>query len=142
MERMATAKRTAPARSKMAVTKTITELTEAIATTDAALEELNARQTTFLQNSYVSQKVHHRIYGDGIVVEQKEDILKVSFPKTDTTRSFVIHGKFVNRPVFDNDEEVIAAFSEFADRRQTIMHLKQERMRMEKQRAALMLSDS
>lgn len=133
---MATVRRTTATRPK-AVTKTVTDLTVSIAVLDAKLEEMNTKQTAFLQTTYISQKVHHKTFGEGVIVEQKEDIIKVSFPESGLTKAFVIHQKFVNRPVFDNDEEVIAAFSEFADRRQSINHLKQERIRLEKQIAEL-----
>jgi len=132
---MATVRRTTPARSKTAITKTITELSESIATLDTTLEEMNAKQTEFLQTSYISQKVHHQAFGEGIIIEQKEDIIRVSFTEQGLTKAFVIHRKFTNRPVFENDDEVISAFSDFADRRLAINHLKQERIRLEKQRA-------
>ena len=106
------------------------------------LEEMNVKQTAFLQNSFVSQKVYHNTLVYGVIIERKEDIIKVSFPESGSAKSFVIHHKFINRPVFDNDKEVISAFSEFADRRQSIIQLKQERLRLEKQRATLMLTSS
>lgn len=139
---MATVRRTTAARPKAAVTKTISQLTASIAALDAKLEEMNEKQAAFLQNAYVSQKVHHNTYGEGVIVEQKEDIIKVSFTESGLVKAFVIHHEFVNRPVFENDEEVITAFSEFADRRQNIVQLKQERIRLEKQRAALTLTSS
>jgi len=139
---MATVRRTTAARPRAAVTKTISELTASIEALEARLEEMKEKQEAFLQTSFVSRKVHHNTYGEGIILEQKEDIIKVSFAESGLTKSFVIHQKFVNRPVFENDAEVIAAFSEFADRRQEIIQLKQEHIRMEKQRSALMLTSS
>ena len=134
---MATVRRTTAARPKAAVTKTITELTASIAELDARLEELNEKQAVFLQNSFVSQTVNHRTFGEGVIEEQKEDIIKVSFAESGLVKSFVIHQKFANRPVFENDEEAITAFSEYADRRMSINHMKQEKARLEKQRAQL-----
>ena len=136
---MATVRRTTAARPRAAVTKTIAELTASIAQLDAKLEELKGKQTAFLQNSFVSQKVYHKTFGEGVIIEQKEDIIKVSFPESGNVKSFVIHRKFVNRPVFEDDEEAISKFSEFADLRQSMIHLKQERIRLEKQRKELML---
>ena len=134
---MATVRRTTAARPKAAVTKTITELTASIAELESRLEELNEKQAVFLQNSFVSQTVNHRTFGEGVIVEQKEDIIKVSFAESGLVKSFVIHQKFANRPVFENDEEAITAFSEYADRRMSINHMKQEKARLEKQRAQL-----
>jgi len=134
---MVTVRRTTAARPRTAVTKTITELTASIAELDAKLEELKGKQATFLQYSFVSQKVRHNTYGEGVIVEQNEDIIKVSFAECGLTKSFIIHQKFANRPVFINDEEAIIAFSEFADRRLFINHLKRERLRLEKQRSLL-----
>ena len=136
---MATVRRTTAARPRTAVTKTITELTASIAELDAKLEELKGKQTAFLQNSFVSQKVYHKTFGEGVIIEQKEDIIKVSFPESGNIKSFAIHRKFANRPTFDNDAEAITAFSEFADLRQSMIYLKQERIRMEKQRNKLEL---
>ena len=139
---MATVRRTTAARPRTAVTKTITELTASIAELDVKLEELKGKQAAFLQYSFVSQKVRHNTYGEGVIVEQNEDIIKVSFTECGITKSFIIHQKFVNRPIFEKDAEVITAFSEFADRRQSIVQLKKERIRLEKQRAALTLTSS
>lgn len=134
---MATVRRTTPARTKAATDKLILQLTRSIKTLHANLEDLYAKQELFLQTSYVSQKVQHKVFGEGVIVEQKEDIIKVSFFKTGVQKAFVMHRKFTNRPIFENDQETITAFSEFADRRLSITHLEQEKIRLEQQRAEL-----
>ena len=134
---MATVRKTTATRTKAAVLKSMAELTHSIEMIDAKLEEMTAQQEEFLQKSYVSQKVSHKTFGEGVIVEQKEDIIKVSFAESGLTKAFVIHHKFTNRPIFEQDEETITAFSDFADRRLLINHMKQERIRLEKQRTEL-----
>lgn len=135
---MATARRTTPAKLK-AAEKSIVQIRESVEEVNRKLEALHAMQTAFLESSYVSQKVHDKTFGEGVILEQKEDIIKVSFPESNTVKFFVIHRKFRNHPVFENDGEAVAACSDFADRRQNIALLQQERITLEKQLAALEL---
>lgn len=50
-----------------------------------------------------------------------------------TLEPILIHRNYANRPQLEKDEETITAFSDFADRRLSINHMKQERGRLEKQ---------
>jgi len=135
---MATVKRTTPVRTRAATQKLIEQLTESLEAIEVKLKDMLVKQEAFLQISYVSMAVRHNTYGEGIITEQNEDIVKVNFPNTGFTKTFVIHRKFTNRPTFEQDEETITAFSEYADRRLAINHLKQEKIRLEKQRAEML----
>lgn len=134
---MATVRRTTPVRSKAATEKMIAQLTQDIETLDTKLAEMSKEQEQFLQGSYVSQKVQHPSFGEGTIIEQKEDMITVSFQKSGLIKAFLIHRKYTNRPQFEKDEEIITAFSDFVDRRLTINHMEQERIRLEKQRVEL-----
>ena len=134
---MATVRRTTPVRSKAATEKMIAQLTQNIEALDTKLSEMSNEQEQFLQGSYVSQKVQHPSFGEGTITEQKEDMITVSFSKAGLVKAFLIHRKYANRPQFEKDEETITAFSDFVDRRLSINHMKQEKARLEKQRAEL-----
>ena len=134
---MATVKRTTPVRSKAATDKMIAQLTQDIEALDMKLAEMSKEQEQFLKGSYVSQKVQHPSFGEGTVTSQKEDMITVSFSKDGLIKAFLIHRKYTNRPHFEKDDEIITAFSDFVDRRLSINHMKQEKARLEKQRAEL-----
>lgn len=135
---MATVRRATPVRTKAATEKMIAQLTQDIEVLDAKLAEMSKEQEQFLQYSYTSQKVKHPSFGEGTIIEQKEDMITVSFSKDCFVKAFLIHRKYTNRPQFEKDEETIASFSDFADRRLSIKHMKQEKIRLEKQRAELL----
>jgi len=134
---MATVRRTTPARSKAATEKMIAQLTQNIEALDVKLKEMSKEQEEFLQNSFVTHKVQHSVFGEGIIIEQREDMITVSFSKAGLAKSFLIHRKYTNRPQFEKDEETIAAFSDFVDGRQSIHLVEQEKIRLEKQLAEL-----
>ena len=134
---MATVKRTTPVRSKAATDKMIAQLTQDIEALDMKLAEMSKEQEQFLQGSYVSQKVQHPSFGEGTIIEQKEDMITVSFSKDGVIKAFLIHRKYTNRPHFEKDDEIITAFSDFVDRRLSINHMKQEKARLEKQKSQL-----
>lgn len=130
---MATIKKIAETRAK-----SVCEITVMLAELDTKLEALNAKQAAFLERSYVSRKVWHKTFGEGIVVKQREDVLTIHFEGCDLTKSFVIHEKYMNRPCFEDDDEVIADFTEYGNTRQTVIQLRQEKARLEKKRAVLL----
>lgn len=135
---MATVRRTTPVRTKAAKEKLIAQLTQDMEALDTKLAEMNKEQEQFLQCSYVSRKVQHPLFGEGTITEQKEDMITVSFSKDGLIKAFLIHRKYTNRPKFEKDEETIAAFSDFADRRLAISHMSQEKTKLEKQRGEIM----
>ena len=135
---MATVRRTTPVRTKAATDKMIAQLTQDIEALDTKLADMSKEQEQFLQGSYVSQKVQHPSFGEGTIISQNEDMITVSFSKDGLVKAFLIHRKYTNRPQFEKDEETITAFSDFVDRRLTINHMKQEKARLEKQKAELL----
>lgn len=62
--------------------------------------------------SLLNVQVTHKQYGTGVVIAQKDNTIKVRFPE-DLEKSFMIHAKFAARPTFEDDEQVVAAFTEF-----------------------------
>lgn len=66
--------------------------------------------------SLVGIKVESQEYGPGTVISQSEkdaNLIKVQFDSCEKT--FRIHRKYSKRPKFENDEETVAIFTEYAD---------------------------
>ena len=66
----------------------------------------------FRSISLLNVRVTHKQYGTGIVIAQKENTIKVRFPEG-LEKSFIIHTKFPARPTFEDDEQVVDAFTEY-----------------------------
>ena len=66
----------------------------------------------FRSISLLNVRVTHKQYGTGIVIAQKENTIKVRFPEG-LEKSFIIHTKFSARPTFEDDEQVVEAFTEY-----------------------------
>ena len=66
----------------------------------------------FRSISLLNVRVTHKQYGTGIVIAQKENTIKVRFPEG-LEKSFIIHTKFPARPTFEDDEQVVEAFTEY-----------------------------
>lgn len=64
--------------------------------------------------SLVDVEVLHKIYGKGIITSQKINQITVKFENVE--KRFMIHKQYVpNLPTFENDEEVLEAFTTYAD---------------------------
>ena len=66
----------------------------------------------FRSISLLNVRVTHKQYGTGVVIAQKENTIKVRFPEG-LEKSFIIHTKFPARPTFEDDEQVVEAFTEY-----------------------------
>ena len=66
----------------------------------------------FRSISILNVRVTHKQYGTGIVIAQKENTIKVRFPEG-LEKSFIIRTKFPARPTFEDDEQVVEAFTEY-----------------------------
>lgn len=62
--------------------------------------------------SLLNVQVTHKQYGTGVVIAQKDNTIKVRFPD-DLEKSFIIHARYAARPTFEDDEQIVAAFTEF-----------------------------
>ena len=69
----------------------------------------------------IDVQVTSKQYGTGIVIGQNADTIKVKFENVE--KSFVLNAKYSSRPRFENDDEVIAIFTSFADNKERIKKL-------------------
>ena len=67
-------------------------------------------------------------YGTGIVIDQKVNRITVRFP--DIEKSFILDQKFTGRPRFEDDEEIVAAFTEYGRQQQRIEKIQGEMKRV------------
>ena len=63
--------------------------------------------------SLVNVEVKQATYGTGVVIRQNINMITVRFSQVE--KVFQIHKKFTMRPTFENDEEIVEAFTEYAD---------------------------
>ena len=75
--------------------------------------ELEKRAEELSQISLINVEVIHHVYGKGIVVEQEKNHLTIRFGSCEKT--FVIHERYIGRPVFEDDEKIIQAMTEYGD---------------------------
>ena len=71
-------------------------------------------------------------YGDGVVIEQDINRIKVKF--AEIIKVFVLDKKYSVRPRFADDEEIVTAFTIYADALEHIKALQKERECLEKER--------
>lgn len=62
--------------------------------------------------SLIGVEVTSKQYGTGTVIDQKINLIRVKF--ADVEKSFVLDKKFTARPTFENDDEIVTAFTEYA----------------------------
>jgi len=74
--------------------------------------------------SLLNVQVNHKKYGDGIIIAQKVNQITIQF--SDIEKIFMIHKKYGMRPTFENDTEVVEAFTVYADTADKIESLKRQ----------------
>ena len=74
--------------------------------------------------SLIGVQVSSSEYGFGTVVEQNINKITVQF--SDGTKRYVLDKKYSSRPRFENDEEIVSAFTEYAAAREQIDRLNEE----------------
>ena len=62
--------------------------------------------------SLIGVEITQSLYGKGTVVRQKANMVTVQFAEVEKT--FVLGNKFPARPRFENDDEIVDAFTQFA----------------------------
>ena len=82
----------------------ITELEDAI-------HDLDVKMELFEEISLLGVEVTQKMYGVGTVIEQEGSKITVQFPEK--TTSYFINKQFTMRPRFENDDEIVEAFTEF-----------------------------
>lgn len=101
--------------------KRIEELENEIRTLEMSVEP-------YKDISLLNVEVLHKSYGAGIIVKQKLNQVTIKFENVE--KNFVIHKKYAMRPTFENDAEVIEAFTTYADTMDRIESLKRELLRI------------
>ena len=74
--------------------------------------------------SLIGVQVTTAQYGVGTVIEQDVNKIKVRFGEIE--KSFVLDKKYVSRPRFEDDEEIVSAFTEYGELQNEIQRLKRE----------------
>ena len=100
------------------------QLQERIDTLMAEIESLELSLPDVSDISLMNVEVKSKLYGTGTVIEQEDNKIKVQF--SDTTKTFILDRKYSMRPTFENDEEVVEAYSEFSAITERLRVLRQQ----------------
>ena len=95
----------------------ITELEDAIHSLDVQME-------LFEEISLIGVEVTQKMYGNGTVIAQEGSKITVQFPAK--TTAYFINKQYTMRPRFENDEEIVEAFTE-------LDNLKAQKAKLEKE---------
>ena len=74
--------------------------------------------------SLIGVEVTANNYGVGTVIEQDVNKVKVHFAETEKT--FILDKKYSSRPRFENDEDIVSAFTEYGQIQEQIKRLQRE----------------
>lgn len=77
------------------------------------IHALELRVAELSSISLLNVQAQHKQYGTGIVVAQKTPTITVQFEGA--TKSFIINKKYPARPTFEDDADIVAAFTEYDD---------------------------
>ena len=88
------------------------ERLEKISALESEIAELEQQCAECEEISLLDVQVTSEQYGVGTVIRQNADMITVRFPEME--KSFVLNKKFKARPTFENDEDVVAIFTEYA----------------------------
>ena len=110
-----------PSLSSEEIARLEAERNEKIAELKDEISQLELKCSDVDEISLINVQVTSKQYGVGIVVEQNADKIKVKFNSAE--KSFVLNAKYLSRPTFENDDEIIAIFTEYADNKERIKKL-------------------
>ena len=96
-----------------------------IETLDREIRTLELSIEPYRDISLIDVEVSHAKYGAGVIIRQNVNQVTIAFG--DLEKVFVIHKKFMMRPVFENDSEVVEAFTAYSDTLDRIDRLRTER---------------
>ena len=95
---------------------------------DREIRSLELSVEPYRDISLTDVEVSHIKYGTGVIVGQNVNQITVRFG--DLEKVFVIHKKYRMRPVFENDNEVVEAFTAYSDTLDRIERLRSVRDRL------------
>lgn len=80
---------------------------------ESQIHELEVSLEPYESISLMNVEVFQAKYGNGIIVAHNHDKIKVRFENEE--KSFVINRKFSMRPTFENDKDIVDAYTEYSD---------------------------
>ena len=100
---------------------------------ESAIHQIDVGIDEYREISLLGVEVTQDKYGTGIVIEQENNKIKVQFENAVST--FIINKKYSQRPRFEDDEDIVKAFTKYDD-------LLQKRQRLETELRRLQTSSS
>lgn len=94
----------------------------------AQLEEQRAQLPDVSDISLCDVAVTSGRYGDGMVIEQDRNKIRVAF--ADVTKTYILDAQYPQHPTFENDAEVVAVYTQYARIRAQIRKLEQQLKRL------------
>ena len=95
-----------------------------IAALEQEINELERSCDSCSEISLIGVQVTAKPYGVGMVVAQEINNIRVSFGGTE--KSYILDRKYVARPRFENDEDIISVFTEYGQKQEQIKKLRRE----------------
>lgn len=95
-----------------------------IAALEQEINELERSCDSCSEISLIGVQVTAKPYGIGTVVAQEINNIRVSFGGTE--KAYILDRKYVARPRFENDEEIISVFTEYGQKQEQIKKLRRE----------------
>ena len=91
----------------------------------ASAESISQEEAKRLEEErFIGVEVTAKPYGIGTVVAQDINNIRVSFGGTE--KSYILDRRYVARPRFENDEEIISVFTEYGQKQEHIKRLRRE----------------
>lgn len=95
-----------------------------IAELEQEINELERDCDNCSEISLIGVQVTAKPYGTGTVIAQDRNTIKVRFDGAE--KSYILDKKFVARPRFENDDEIISVFTEYGRKQEQIKRLRRE----------------
>lgn len=104
------------------------ERESAIAAIEDEIHSLEIQLEPYESISLVNVTVNQTTYGIGVITKQNKNMITVQFSQIEKT--FQIHKKFSMRPTFENDKEIVDAFTEYTEISEKIKQLQAQLKRL------------
>ena len=101
-----------------------TERLAKIGALERQIADLERSCDEFIDISLIGVQVTTAQYGVGIVIEQDVNKIKVRFAEVE--KSFILDKKYFSRPCFEDDDEIVSAFTEYGQAQEQIKRLQRE----------------
>ena len=93
------------------------------------IAELEIDCDEYSEISLIGVQVTAEPYGDGIVTEQDANRIKVKFAEIE--KSYILDGKYIARPHFENDDVIVEAFTEYGRKKEQAERFRRELAKMQ-----------